>query len=272
MIFYLIGGLIGFLSSFFWRDIILDFLIKYNFKKVNYRNKKVPVGMGILLFFSTLIAAYFIIFFTEQAFIYYLFLFGLSLIAFAGILDDSIDEKEVKGLKGHLRKLFKGELSAGAIKALAGIFAAFYIAFLLSGTLSDLILNLLLILFSINIINLFDLRPGRALKVFFLMSAIIWLIGDFSDKYLTFLLLGSSFPIWKGDLKEQYMLGDIGANILGYSLGFTAVISLTPYYKMLSIGLFLFLHLIAEKKSLSEIILKVPFLHYLDNLGRDKIQ
>jgi len=130
----------------------------------------------------------------------------------------------------------------------------------------------LLILFSINIINLFDLRPGRALKVFFLMSAIIWLIGDFSDKYLTFLLIGSSFPIWKGDLKEQYMLGDIGANILGYSLGFTAVISLTPYYKMLSIGLFLFLHLIAEKKSLSEIILKVPFLHYLDNLGRDKIQ
>jgi len=85
MIFYLIGGLIGFLSSFFWRDIILDFLIKYNFKKVNYRNKKVPVGMGILLFFSTLIAAYFIIFLLSRLLsiiFFYLVFRSLHLLVF----------------------------------------------------------------------------------------------------------------------------------------------------------------------------------------------
>ncbi|NLJ88114.1 MAG: UDP-N-acetylmuramyl pentapeptide phosphotransferase [Epulopiscium sp.] len=270
MIFYFIGGLIGFVTSFFWKALILEFLIKYKIAKTNYKQEIIPVGMGILLFFSVLIASFFIIFFTEQPIIYYVFLFGLSLIAFAGLLDDIIDENEVKGLKGHLKKMFNGELTGGGIKAIIGTLIAFYVSFLFSTDIIDLILNILIILFSINSINLFDLRPGRALKIFFLISIIYWIIGDFSDKYLTLLVIGSSLPILKGDLKGQYMLGDVGANILGYTLAFTGMISLNFYYKMISIVLLIVLHIIAETKSISSIINKVPLLRYLDYLGREK--
>ena len=66
------------------------------------------------------------------------------------------------------------------------------------------------------------------------------------------------------------MLGDVGANILGYTLAFTGMISLNFYYKMISIVLLIVLHIIAETKSISSIINKVPLLRYLDYLGREK--
>ncbi len=115
-----------------------------------------------------------------------------------------------------------------------------------------------------------DYRYALVGLIFFLISIIYWIIGDFSDKYLTLLVIGSSLPILKGDLKGQYMLGDVGANILGYTLAFTGMISLNFYYKMISIVLLIVLHIIAETKSISSIINKVPLLRYLDYLGREK--
>lgn len=272
MIFYFMGGIIAFITAFFWKPLILEFLLKQNIKKINYNKKEIPIGMGILLLFSTVVATFFLIFFTEQPMMHYIFLFGVSLIGFAGILDDIVEESRIKGLKGHFTRMVKGELTSGGIKAIIGGLTAIFVSFSFSINLIDLIVNTFIILFSINSMNLFDVRPGRALKVFYFISGVFWVIGNFSDKYLTILMIGGTLPVLKGDLREKYMLGDVGANILGYTLGFTGAISLSIRYKGIAIFLLIILHLIAEVKSISEFINKVPLLCYLDCLGRRKEQ
>lgn len=270
MILYLLGGIISFATVFLWKTLILEFLAKYSIKVYNYNKKEIPVGIGLLLLLSTVVSSSFILFMTDEPMMYFVYLFGLSLIGFAGILDDLVGEEKVKGLKGHLIKMYKGELTSGGLKAIIGGLTALYVSFAFSIDLIDLLLNTLLILFYINAMNLFDVRPGRAIKVFLIICIIIWISSKAPDRFLTFLLIGGILPLFKGDLKEEYMLGDTGSNILGYTLGFTSAISMNISLKFFLIILLVILHIIAEVTSITTLINKNPLLKYIDNLGRLK--
>ncbi|NLK20941.1 MAG: hypothetical protein GX308_02380 [Epulopiscium sp.] len=268
MIFYLIGGIISFITVFFWKPLIIEFLLKYNIKVNNYNQKEIPLGTGILLLLAITIATFFLIFFSDEPIMYFVYLFGLSFIGFAGIIDDFVKESKIKGLRSHLIRMYQGELTSGGLKALIGGLAALYISFSFSTNLFDLIANIMLILFSINSMNLFDVRPGRALKIFLGVGTILWIFSKAPDRFLTLLGIGGVLPILKGDLREEHMLGDVGANILGYTIGFTEAITLSIRFKMVMVVLLILLHIIAEITSITTIIKKVPFLRYIDDLGR----
>lgn len=64
------------------------------------------------------------------------------------------------------------------------------------------------------------------------------------------------------------MLGDTGANILGSTLGYHMTLVLGLELKLPLLALMVFLNLMAEKVSFTEIIKKYRLLDYLDKMGR----
>jgi UDP-N-acetylmuramyl pentapeptide phosphotransferase/UDP-N-acetylglucosamine-1-phosphate transferase len=76
-------------------------------------------------------------------------------------------------------------------------------------------------------LNLLDLRPGRAIKGFliFLFLIAILGLGDI-DWLLLAPLLGAVLYYLLIDLRAGAMMGDAGSNVLGLTLGYLCVISL----------------------------------------------
>ena len=68
-----------------------------------------------------------------------------------------------------------------------------------------------------NAVNLFDLRPGRALKV--TVAAGLPLVGGVAAATA----VGSSLGVVRDDLRASSMLGDTGANAAGALLGLALV-------------------------------------------------
>lgn len=269
------------LFAFFLLPYLNNLLIDSNLIKPNYRGEKIPaaagllfimilpftVGLGFLLAIESFDSKYAV-----------LFLLGALGMGLAGLVDDCLGNHQVKGFKGHIRAFFKErKLTTGAFKALFGgiIALVFSIA---NARLNGFgrypwmfMVDFLLVALAANIINLFDLRPGRAGKVFLLIFTIILLL---SQNFINF--IGLFFPVLiilllylPHDLKAEMMLGDAGSNFLGATLGIMMVWMLSDFGKIIALMIFLVLQLIAEKLSFSEIIDKYRPLRYLDQIGRD---
>jgi len=89
---------------------------------------------------------------------------GTGAATFGGY-DDLAGSGSRRGFRGHLGALAKGEITTGAVK-LGGIGATGLVsAALLGGGPVDIAVNAGLAAGGANLLNLFDLRPGRALKV-----------------------------------------------------------------------------------------------------------
>jgi hypothetical protein len=89
---------------------------------------------------------------------------GAGAAAFGGY-DDLAGSGSSRGFRGHLGALARGEVTTGAVK-LGGIGATGLVsAALLGGSPVDVAVNAGLVAGGANLLNLFDLRPGRALKV-----------------------------------------------------------------------------------------------------------
>jgi hypothetical protein len=138
-----------------------------------------------------------------------------------------------------------------------------------------------------NALNLFDLRPGRALKVYWGMSAVItgyFALVLFSDPiffrwtHLTLspfycvmafsLLLLATMVYAPFDFAGMMMLGDTGANPLGAFLGLCLALLLPFWGQTFVIGILILLHIYTERVSLTQTIARAPFLRWLDTLGR----
>ena len=97
---------------------------------------------------------------------------GAGALAF-GAYDDLAGSGKRRGLRGHLGALAHGEVTTGAVK-LGGIGATGVVAAaLLGGPPADVAINAGLIAGGANLLNLFDLRPGRAIKVTAASAALI---------------------------------------------------------------------------------------------------
>jgi hypothetical protein len=131
------------------------------------------------------------------------------------------------------------------------------------------ILNFLLLVLMTNFINLLDLRPGRALKGFLIMTLLFSFLTDYLFKILMLPILLMSLILLPVDLRGEAMLGDIGSNLLGSFLGLSLVFSLIFIYKLILVGILIAIHLYTEKFSLTDLILRNRILNYIDNLGRN---
>ncbi len=103
----------------------------------------------------------------------FMFLFAALSMSFAGIMDDIIGNRNVSGLKGHFKSLFKGTLTTGGFKALYGGFVGLLISVVLTRSIPEIVLNTLIIALSTNLMNLMDLRPGRAIKVYLVIMIVM---------------------------------------------------------------------------------------------------
>jgi UDP-N-acetylmuramyl pentapeptide phosphotransferase/UDP-N-acetylglucosamine-1-phosphate transferase len=115
--------------------------------------------------------------------------------------------------------------------------------------------------------NLFDLRPGRCIKVFLVLYlALIIFSGVYYPVFLP--IAGAIAAYFPFDLKGRVMMGDAGSNVLGITLGIMALYGLGLWAKAVIVVLLIGLHVLTEKYSLSAIIQNNVWLRRLDDLGR----
>ena len=121
---------------------------------------------------------------------------------------------------------------------------------------------------SANLANLFDLRPGRALKVGVLTATPLVLTGGGSATAA--ITLGSAAALLPDDLAGTSMLGDTGANPLGAVLGLALIQRQGPLARTLTLGVITALTLASERVSFTRVIEATPVLRELDALGRSR--
>ncbi|WP_421733417.1 hypothetical protein [Cellulomonas sp.] len=199
-----------------------------------------------------------------------------------GLVDDLGEDtaSRRKGLRGHLGALARGELTTGGLKVL-GIGGGALVAAAVAtpvhaadgtrrpalGWLVDVAASGALIASSANLVNLLDLRPGRALKAATLVAAPLAL-GPGGGAGAGASVLGVVGAAMDQDLAESDMLGDGGANALGATLGTAVVLSAPRPVRLACLAVVVALTVASEKISFTRVIERTPVLREVDGWGR----
>jgi UDP-GlcNAc:undecaprenyl-phosphate/decaprenyl-phosphate GlcNAc-1-phosphate transferase len=200
---------------------------------------------------------------------------GAGAAAF-GALDDLKGSGDRRGFRGHLGALAHGEVTSGAVK-IAGIGATGLTAGMLiggssadgsaAGTAVDIVINTGLIAGGANLLNLFDLRPGRAIKVALAAGTALG-AGSVPGCLAAAAPVGAALAVLPEDLGERAMLGDSGANALGGMLGAAAATALPRTARVTVLAAIVGLTAASEVVSFTRVIERTPPLRWLDMLGR----
>lgn len=277
-------------------------------KRTNYRGADVPTGAGLLFAPVVLLAWIAVeaiawrnagrvasVSLTRGMDSVLVLTLGMCLV---GFMDDVAGGGKARGFSGHLRRALRGDFTTGAMKAALGfavaLAAAAPVALPRHGGHASVfgawLLDAAVVALSANLFNLMDLRPGRALKVF-LPSAMLalslteryrhpvsgtgaWMsaAGGFrpDEAYLVpaVCVIAVALVLLPGDLRERFMIGDAGSNVIGAVAGLGLVLGLPFWWRLGALGMLLALNLISEKVSYTEIIAGNRVLHWLDSLGR----
>lgn len=250
--------------------LLLGMLKDSGTTSLNYKKEEIPIAMGLLFVLVQSISLGILAIFMDSNFEFiFLYLFAISLMGLIGLLDDLTGDIGIKGFKGHVKAFFRGKLTSGGIKAGMGFLISLFVAIFISDNFIGIIINSLSIALFTNLINLFDLRPGRASKVFILISLLMLFTGrNQGYGFLLSSFYGILFVYLPLDLKAQAMMGDIGSNVLGMTLGIYCGLGHGRIGQAIYLIGLLLIHILAEKVSFSEIIARNKFLNYIDQLGR----
>ncbi|MCG0274999.1 MAG: hypothetical protein L5655_02385 [Thermosediminibacteraceae bacterium] len=227
-------------------------------KKVNYRNKEVITAGGVVFVVAIILTNICAAFLFDDTYVLEPLMLAAAGMGFSGLLDDVYGSNTVKGLKGHFSQLRRGRITTGTVKAIMGLGIACFISLKKGGSILEIMINALIIALSANLLNLMDLRPGRACR-FFLVSTLI-LFGYFLyTKNISLIfwfmpLVASVLVFLVYDSREVLMMGDAGANVLGMSLGIMVVWGSSFYARISALIFLVGIHLFAEYYSLSKII------------------
>lgn len=187
--------------------------------------------------------------------------------AAVGAYDDLAGSGDRRGFRGHLGALMQGEVTTGAVK-IGGVGATgLAAACLVGGSPADVVLNAGLIAGGANLLNLFDLRPGRAVKVALLAGGLLGVAAPAAAQAAA-PAVGAALAMLPEDLGEQAMLGDCGANALGAMLGTAAAVGLPRSARLVVLAGIAGLTAASERVSFTKVIERTPALYWLDMLGR----
>ena len=185
-----------------------------------------------------------------------------------GALDDLTGGAADKGLKGHLGALSRGEVTTGVVK-IVGLAATGLVGAALVDAAGPVRRGLLATLLgggvvagAANAVNLFDLRPGRALKVTVLAG--LPLLGTTPGSAA----VGSSLGVVGDDLAARSMLGDTGANAAGALVGLALVERTGLLGRAAALTGLAALTLASERVSFTRLIEGNRLLRRLDEWGR----
>jgi hypothetical protein len=207
-----------------------------------------------------------------------------------GAWDDLRGDDASKGLRGHLNALRRGRLTTGSVKIVGLVASGLVSAWLVdrnaasarsaaarsaparpvparsrAARIATTVVGGGVVAGTANVVNLFDLRPGRALKVV-LATALPLATGP--GGRTAAIAAGAALALLPEDLAGRSMLGDTGANGAGAVLG-TALLERTgPRGRLVALGALTALTLASEKVSFTRVIESTPVLRELDALGR----
>jgi UDP-N-acetylmuramyl pentapeptide phosphotransferase/UDP-N-acetylglucosamine-1-phosphate transferase len=135
-------------------------------------------------------------------------------------------------------------------------------------SLVDVGLGTVLIAGSANLVNLFDLRPGRAAKVSLLTAMLLRRSGDAPARSAAAVAAGAALAALPVDVREQAMLGDCGAGTLGAALGVSLAMRNSRLVRLTAATGIVGLTLASERVSFSAVIESHPVLRRVDEFGR----
>ena len=186
-----------------------------------------------------------------------------------GRYDDRYDDRSIgtaRGFAGHLDALAAGRVSTGIVKIFgigAGGLAA---GALVRRHAVDAVLAGAVVAGIANLVNLMDLRPGRALKSGLALSLPLVARPEVGGELVAG-PLGAVAALLPADLAERTMLGDAGANGLGALLGVALIAAASRRRLVVLLLLLVGLTVASEVVSFSVVIDRVRPLRWLDRLG-----
>lgn len=251
-------------------NMIKSMLYEAGFLKKNYKNEDIPLSVGICFIPAVTIGLLPLVInkpIQKSCIIYLALIIAMS---FVGLIDDVFGNRNDSGFKGHIKALLKGRLTTGGLKLLYGGIIAFCLSLAISTNVYAVVLNTLIIALFTNLLNLFDLRPGRALKVYwiFILILVPFVLKHSHLGAILIPLTITTFIYAKNDLKAECMMGDAGSNVLGSTLGMIIALMLDMKLKLIFFIVILLLNLLSEKISFTKLIEKNKVLNFVDRLGR----
>ena len=192
-----------------------------------------------------------------------------SLLVFAAGLVDDLAQAGPRGLRAHLRSLASGRVTTGIVKlvVIAGS-AAVVVALQPDRDAYAPVCGVVLLAACANVWNGLDVVPGRALKPF-VLSAIAFLVwGEVANAPPIPGLLVGAVVLLPFDLRELAMLGDGGANLLGFSAGLALYDVLPDPWVAVAAVVAVALNVLADTVSFSRVIERAAPLRWVDALGR----
>jgi UDP-N-acetylmuramyl pentapeptide phosphotransferase/UDP-N-acetylglucosamine-1-phosphate transferase len=189
-----------------------------------------------------------------------------------GLLDDLAAHGDDRGFRGHVRQMVRGRLTTGGVKlAGGGLLAVSVVGRAGADDVPELVLGAVVVALAANLGNLFDRAPGRTTKVALVAVAIVALAATTDERWLLIgvvVVVGAGVGLLPFDLREDLMLGDAGANVLGAAAGLAVVLTTgLAVQAAVAVGL-LGLNLLSEVVSFSSVIDRVAPLRAVDRLGR----
>jgi UDP-GlcNAc:undecaprenyl-phosphate GlcNAc-1-phosphate transferase len=249
-------------------------LVEAGHVRPNYRQRAMPFPFGVLIVAAAGVALVPLGLLSELAGakvfepgIGFASLYTLG-VALLGVIDDTL-AGPARGWRGHAEAVLSGGFSTGALKAVGSLGLALLALGGQGLPTWRYLLGVAVLVLATNLFNLLDLRPGRSVKVFVVLAAGLT-IGAMTARPLWLLGLFAAPALVAGfyDLREQAMLGDTGANLIGALAGLWLVLSLSGVGQAVAAAVLVAITIYGEFRSINALVARTPGLRTLDSLGR----
>jgi UDP-N-acetylmuramyl pentapeptide phosphotransferase/UDP-N-acetylglucosamine-1-phosphate transferase len=246
----------------------------------NYRARELPYPLGVLIVAAALLALVPLTLIERVGHTAILYpelipvaMYSLGVVCL-GLIDDTLGSPRAgmaspRGWRGHGAAAMRGELSTGVLKAVGSLGLALLVMDFIGLSVGRWLLAAAVLVLATNALNLLDLRPGRAFKVFVLLGAGLTIgARELRPLWVLGLFVGPALVAGVYDLRERAMLGDAGANLLGALAGLWMVLILSQTGQLIALALLVIVTVYGELSSISELVARVPLLRGLDSWGR----
>ena len=190
---------------------------------------------------------------------------GAGLVGFA---DDRWGGAGQRGFRGHLGALLEGRGTTGLAKIVLLCGGAILFGLLVFGVGWRAFVAAFLLAGCANLANLFDVRPGRAIKFLGVMVMVLLFVVPYGAVLAVAGVVGGVVSLFHFDLRGRIMLGDAGAAIWGAVLGYLVVTGGPGVVWWVAAVAVAGLTVVAEFSSISRTIEEVGALRRLDLWGR----
>jgi hypothetical protein len=241
------------------------------FERENYRGARLPTAAGICIVVAVvLVEGMRSVVDPDVDAARVLVVAAVVGFGFLGVLDDLAGDANDRGIRGHVAAALRGRLTTGFVKLAGG--AAVGLAIAAAATSASTLRTVtdgVLVAAAANLGNLLDRAPGRTVKwalVAYVPLAIVAGAGAAGTAIAP--VAGAAAAMLPGDVRERFMLGDAGANVLGGALGIAAVLALGGTARTVVALVLVALNLLSEVVSFSRVIAATPPLRAFDRIGR----